>query len=153
MKGISRTAEATPSTGVIGSNAIIYRSKSPRHSGGNYIRREIQKSLERLVPGSSHSWIGTILQELYVLRLEALGATDHVELDRLAFLEAPETVRLNRRKVHEDVFAILAADKTKSLCVVKPLHCSLFHFVFYLFLFVLNFLLRRSDATESGTRK
>jgi hypothetical protein len=29
--------------------------------------------------------------------------------------------------VHEDIFAVLAADKAKSLCVVKPLHCSLFH--------------------------
>jgi hypothetical protein len=54
--------------------------------------------------------------------------------------------------VHEDIFAILAADKSKSFCVVKPLHCSLFHCVVP-FSFVLNFLLRRSDATESGTRK
>jgi hypothetical protein len=29
--------------------------------------------------------------------------------------------------VYEDIFAVLAADKAKSLCVVKPLHCSLFH--------------------------
>jgi hypothetical protein len=99
--------------------------------------------------------LGSIcLQNLNVLCLEALGSLYYVELDRLAFLEAPETIRLNCRKVHEDIFAILAADKTKSLCVVKPLHCSLFHFVCTFSLcFVLKFLLRRSDATESGTRK
>ena len=73
------------------------------------------------------------LQNLYVLRLEALGALHDIELDRLALLKAPETVRLNGRKVHEDVFAVLPADKAKSLCVVKPLHCTLFHCVFYLF--------------------
>ena len=92
------------------------------------------------------------LQNLYVLCLEAFRPLNDVELDCLAFLEAPETIRLNRRKVHEDVFAILAADKTKSLCVVKPLHCSLFHCV-CTFFFVLIYLLRRSDATESGTRR
>jgi hypothetical protein len=31
----------------------------------------------------------------------------------------------------ENVFAILTADETKSLSIVKPLHCSLFH-LFYL---------------------
>ncbi len=92
------------------------------------------------------------LQNLYVFCLEAFGPLNDVELDCLAFLKAPETVRLNCRKVHEDIFAVLAADKSKSLCVVKPLHCSLFHCVVP-FSFVLNFLLRRSDATESGTRK
>jgi hypothetical protein len=29
--------------------------------------------------------------------------------------------------MHEDIFAVLAADKAKSLCVVKLLYCSLFH--------------------------
>jgi len=34
--------------------------------------------------------------------------------------------------VHENVFAILAADKTIAFGVVEPLYCSLFH-VFVLF--------------------
>jgi hypothetical protein len=29
--------------------------------------------------------------------------------------------------MHEDVFAILAAEKSITLSVVEPLHCSLFH--------------------------
>jgi len=94
------------------------------------------------------------LQNLYVLCLEAFRPLNDVELDCLAFLKAPETVRLNCRKVHEDIFAVLAADESKSLGVVKPLHCSLFHCVLPFLLFVVfNFLLRRSDAVESGTRK
>jgi hypothetical protein len=32
----------------------------------------------------------------------------------------------------EYVLAILTADEAKTLGVVKPLHCSLFHFLFYL---------------------
>ena len=90
------------------------------------------------------------LQDRYVLRLEPLGAAHDVELDRLAFLEAAEAIRLNSREVNEDVFAILPADETKTLCVVKPLDSTLFH---YFSTFLLIFLLRRSDATESGARK
>src|SRR3954447_10996883 len=68
------------------------------------------------------------LQGLNVLCLPALRAFLHIELDRLAFLQAAEaTARLNRRKMHEDVFAILTADESETLGIVKPLHCSLFH--------------------------
>ncbi len=63
----------------------------------------------------------------HVLCLQALRALDDAELHGLAFLKAPKTIRLNRRKVYKDIFAVLAADKAKTLCVVKPLHCSLFH--------------------------
>jgi hypothetical protein len=37
--------------------------------------------------------------------------------------------------VHENVFAILAADEAITLSVVKPLHCSLFHVDVLVFLF------------------
>src|SRR5215471_3442098 len=69
------------------------------------------------------------LQNLNVLCLPALGAALHFEADRLAFLQRAKTVRLNSRKVHEDVFAVLPGDETKTLGIVKPLHCSLFHCV------------------------
>jgi hypothetical protein len=68
-----------------------------------------------------------ILDDCHVLCLPALGSFDGIELHRLTFRETFEATRLNCRKVYEDIFAILAADKAKSLCVVKPLHCSLFH--------------------------
>ena len=61
-----------------------------------------------------------------VLRLPAFGAFGHVELDGLAFLQALEAASLNRGEMHENVFAILTADKAVALGVVKPLHCSLF---------------------------
>ena len=88
-----------------------------------------QKSLEPKFQAFT-DWLNRIcLQNLYVFCLEAFGPLNDVELDCLAFLKAPETIRLNCRKVHEDVFAVLAADESKSLGVVKPLHCSLFHCV------------------------
>src|SRR4051812_20464451 len=68
------------------------------------------------------------LESLYVLCLEALGALHDVELHSLAFLKALESVGLDGREVNEYVFAILTADESKSLCIVKPLYCSLFHF-------------------------
>src|SRR5271165_3113365 len=62
-----------------------------------------------------------------VLRLPALGAFHYVELNLLTFLQAAKTVCLNGGEVHENVFAILAADETIALGIVKPLYCSCFH--------------------------
>ena len=74
------------------------------------------------------------LDRLYVLRLKAFRTFRDIELYRLALLQAAEAARLNRREMHEDVFAILTADETKAFSVVKSLHCSRFHWCF-LFLF------------------
>ena len=67
------------------------------------------------------------LQRLNVFRLPALGAFGHVKLHCLTFLQALKTARLDRREVHKNVFATLAADKTVAFSVVEPLYCSLFH--------------------------
>src|SRR5512143_1390717 len=67
------------------------------------------------------------LQRLNVLSLPALGSLHDVELNRLTFLKAAETVRLDGGEMDENVLAILAADKTKTLSVVEPLYSSLFH--------------------------
>src|SRR5215472_17073571 len=71
------------------------------------------------------------LQNLNVLSLPALGATLHVEADSLAFLQSAEAARLNRREVHENVFAVLTGDEAKPFGIVKPLYCSLFHLCSY----------------------
>jgi len=39
--------------------------------------------------------------------------------------------------MHKNIFAILAADKAVALGVIEPLHCSLFHIVFYSCSFVI----------------
>jgi len=67
------------------------------------------------------------LQRPYVFGLQALRSLRHLEFHALPFLQAAETARLDRREVHEDVLATLAADETISLGVVEPLYCSLFH--------------------------
>ena len=75
------------------------------------------------------SILGSLLQNLNILRLQAFRALGHVELHRLTFLEATEALRLDGREMNEYIFAILAGDKTKTLSIVKPLYCSLFHCV------------------------
>jgi hypothetical protein len=70
---------------------------------------------------------GSGLDSLYVLGLPAFGAFDHIELYLLTFLQAPESVCLNRGEVYKYILPILAADKTIAFGVVKPLHCSCFH--------------------------
>jgi hypothetical protein len=72
-----------------------------------------------------------LLERLDILSLPSLRTLGHVELHRLALLQALETTRLDRRKMHKNVFAILAADKTVAFGVVEPLHCSLFHIVVF----------------------
>jgi hypothetical protein len=71
--------------------------------------------------------LGSGLDALDVLSLPALGAFDHVELDLLTFLEAAESAGLNGGEMYEYILAVLAADKSIALRVVKPLHCSCFH--------------------------
>jgi len=55
------------------------------------------------------------LQNLNVLGLQALGTFGHIELDRLAFLQAAESVRLDRGVMNEYVLARLPRDKAKTL--------------------------------------
>ena len=63
-----------------------------------------------------------------VLSLPPLRSLCDLKLHFLAFLQALEAARLDSREVHENVFAILAADKTVAFGGVKPLYCTLFHF-------------------------
>ena len=67
------------------------------------------------------------LQRLNVGSLPALGSLDHVELNSLTLLKALEAARADRGVVSENILAILTADEPKTLSIVKPLHCSLFH--------------------------
>ena len=69
------------------------------------------------------------LERADVLSLPAFRALGDVEFHTLAFLEALEAACLDRREVHENIFASLPADEAVALSVVKPLYCSLFcHF-------------------------
>ena len=96
-----------------------------------------------------------VLDALDVLCLPALRAFDYVKLHLLTFLQAPESARLNRREMHEDILAVLAAYKTVALSVVKPLHCSCFHvvacsFVLDVALKLSGFFCRQVNAGLSG---
>jgi len=77
------------------------------------------------------------LDRSYVFCLKALRAFRDIELYGLAFLQAAETARLNRREMHENIFAILTADEAKAFSVVKPLYCSCFQLCSY-FLFEIS---------------
>ena len=49
------------------------------------------------------------------------------------FIQAPIAGRFDRRKMNEDVFAILTRDKSKPLRSIEPLYCSSFFHIFSLF--------------------
>src|SRR6201747_569240 len=67
------------------------------------------------------------LHEANDLCLPALGALDDIELNRLTLLQRTEAVALNRGVVDENVLTGRAAQKSKTLGVVKPFYCSCFH--------------------------
>ena len=81
---------------------------------------------------------------LHVFCLPALWSLGDVELHRLALLQALKASRLDGGEMHENVLAILTANKTVAFGVVEPLYCSLFHVFVLLFLF---------DSYAGGIRK
>jgi hypothetical protein len=81
-----------------------------------------------------------------VFGLPAFRTFGDTELNGLTLLQALKTARLNRREMYKNVFAILTADEAVALGIVKPLHCSLFHDVVLVFLF-LNFTLEGVGRT------
>ena len=59
---------------------------------------------------------------------EAFLALDLVELDSLPLGQGLESLALDGRVVDEDILgAVVKTDKTKTLAVVEPLHCTLCH--------------------------
>src|ERR1700737_2171761 len=87
--------------------------------------------MPEILSDNGHCW--PLLDRLNVLSLPALRAFGHVELDRLSFLQAFEAARLNSGEVHENILASLTADKAIAFGVVKPLYCSLFCHLIFLF--------------------
>src|SRR3954470_16684475 len=73
-----------------------------------------------------------VLQRADVLRLRALLALSHVELDALVLVEGLVPLRLDRREVAEDVgAAVVLGDEPKALLRVEPLHSALSHAVLF----------------------
>jgi hypothetical protein len=66
------------------------------------------------------------LQAGYVRSLQALGAADDLEFNRLPFVQRFVPVSLDGGEVDENVLAGLALDEPKSLTGIEPLYCSLF---------------------------
>ena len=87
-----------------------------------------------------HAIESRALERADVLSLPAFRALGDVEFHTLAFLEALEAACLDRREVHENIFASLPADKAVALSVIKPLYCSLFCHLVLVFLSI-NFTL------------
>jgi hypothetical protein len=70
------------------------------------------------------------LEASHVRRLQALGTGGHFELDRLALIERLVAIRLDGRKMDENVLATLSLYESKAFTCVEPLYCSLFFHVF-----------------------
>jgi hypothetical protein len=67
---------------------------------------------------------GDVLSAHDVSGLEALGTLGKVELDRLALVQAPVSVLLDRRKMYEHIFARGPLNEPIALGSVKPLDCT-----------------------------
>jgi hypothetical protein len=79
--------------------------------------------------------------------LEALWTFGDFEFNRLAVVQRLVAIRHDCGEMDENVLTAHALDESKAFAGVKPLHCSLFHFVTCS---CFEFLLRRIVATEEG---
>ena len=71
--------------------------------------------------GGSTQRSGDRSDDADVLRLVALAALGHVELDALTLFQRTVTVALDGAEVHEDVGATIARDEPIPLLIVEPL--------------------------------
>lgn len=82
-------------------------------------------------PSSCEPKGSTQLHGANVLSLQTLGSLDDFELNRLAFCQRTEARGLYCGVVNEYITTtVCTADKTKTLSVVEPLNCALFHDLF-----------------------
>jgi hypothetical protein len=95
------------------------------------------------------------LQRLDVRRLQAFGAADDFEFNRLAIVQRLIAISHNRGEMDEYVLTALALDESKALAGVKPLHCSLFFAHCCVSFQDLSYLVLRyvSAAREGGTKQ
>jgi hypothetical protein len=106
------------------------RRREKRKAGESVPTLPLEQALFQLRAGKASP--ASSLQRLNVRGLQALGAADNFELDRLAIVQALVSLRHDRGEVDENVLSGLALDETKALAGVKPLDCSLFfaHFIY-----------------------
>src|SRR5258707_1170726 len=69
------------------------------------------------------------LCEIDVFSLQPLRALLDFKRDARAFFQGAISARRDRRKMDEDIFAILALDEAESFCCVEPLYRACFFHV------------------------
>src|SRR5690606_2708746 len=91
-------------------------------------REKNQKKAPHQAGPRNHDMPGSGFGRLHAGGLRTLRALRHLVADALAFLQAAETLGLDRREVHEDIrAAVLGCDETEALGVVEPFHCAVLH--------------------------
>ena len=93
------------------------------------------------------------LQRLDVRRLQAFGAADDFEFNRLAIVQRLIAISHNRGEMDKYVLTALALDESKALAGVKPLHCSLFFAHCCVSFQELSYLVLRYVLAASYSRK
>ena len=93
-------------------------------------RAKVESTPRSKMPEESslrQTWMKGGLESPDFLGLQTLLAFGHLELHALTFGQAAKSISLDGGVMDKNVLAALALDKTKTLGIVKPLHCSLFH--------------------------
>lgn len=89
------TALIAPLVNFVCDTAAILRLGNPRAVPKQDARSTYEANKKGWHAATLQSFLLCSLQRLYVLRLQALGTLHYVELDRLAFLQAAESTRLD----------------------------------------------------------
>ena len=99
-------------------------------------------------PGQARPFLK--LKANYVFCLQALRPLTDLKLHSLPFIQAPVTLRLNGRVMHENVLTGLALYEAKTFACIEPLHSTLFFHLFSLFLGYLALLAQPHPQKQRG---
>lgn len=85
------------------------------------------------VPGALFDYRRRSLDLCDVCSLEAFRAFGYFKRHPIAFSQGFESVTCDGGEVAEYIFAILLLKKSKTLAVIEPFYCALYHFCFLSF--------------------
>src|SRR5260370_2250201 len=103
------------------------RREAQRGTGGALRQKRRGRELSQNLPPSRFQ-CGRLSGLGNVCGLRSLLSIHDFKLDRVALLKSAVPIAHNGGVMHEDIAAILASDKSISLGIIEPLHCSL-HFL------------------------
>lgn len=91
-------------------------------------KRRLHRPRKKLVKAARSNEADLLINGIYRSGMQAFGARLDFEGDVLPFGQGAKTITLNSAEMHKYVFsAVFWRDKTITLSIIEPLHCTSTH--------------------------